>query len=436
MEIQVKKLKDLKPNPLNPRKSSITQDENLKKSLEKFGVVEPIVFNKQSGYIVGGHFRVRELKKLGYKEVECVIVDLSPDDEKELLIRLNANTGDWDTDLLLQDWDADKLADWGVDIELTEDKEELKETAKRKLSEKFIVPPFSILDTRQGYWQERKRFWRELINDNGESRFESMGYFNPEYKEKNNLQTGFKSIGQSVSLLDPVLSEIINNWFGLPNSKTFDCFAGDSVFGYVSSYLGNQFTGIELRKEQADLNNKRIKGFNSKYICDDGQNVLKHIEKNSQDLLFSCPPYFNLEVYSDLKNDASNQKEYRDFLKILENAFTDSIKCLKENRFAVIVVGDIRDKKGAYRRFVDDIKDIFKINNTILYNSLILIEQIGTKAMTVNKSMDNRKIGKCHQNVLVFFKGDPKKIKEIYPKIEYASEDLEPFAMDNGNEPE
>jgi ParB-like chromosome segregation protein Spo0J len=116
MEIEVKKIKDLKPNPLNPRKSSITQDENLKKSLEKFGVVEPIVFNKRSGYIVGGHFRVRELKKLGYKEVECVIVDLSPDDEKELLIRLNANTGDWDTDLLLHDWDADKLADWGVDM--------------------------------------------------------------------------------------------------------------------------------------------------------------------------------------------------------------------------------------------------------------------------------------------------------------------------------
>jgi hypothetical protein len=124
MEIQVKKLKDLKPNPLNPRKSSITQDENLKKSLEKFGVVEPIVFNRRSGYIVGGHFRVRELKKLGYKEVECVIVDLNEQDEKELLIRLNANTGDWDTDLLLQDWDADKLADWGVDISKSENDEE------------------------------------------------------------------------------------------------------------------------------------------------------------------------------------------------------------------------------------------------------------------------------------------------------------------------
>jgi ParB-like chromosome segregation protein Spo0J len=140
MEIQVKKLKDLKPNPLNPRKSSITQDENLKKSLEKFGVVEPIVFNKQSGYIVGGHFRVRELKKLGYKEVECVIVDLSPDDEKELLIRLNANTGDWDTDLLLQDWDADKLADWGVDMpkfDETDYSEKNKEIDTDFLNDKF-----------------------------------------------------------------------------------------------------------------------------------------------------------------------------------------------------------------------------------------------------------------------------------------------------------
>ena len=117
MEIQVKKLKDLKPNPLNPRKSSVTQDENLKKSLEKFGVVEPIVFNKRSGYIVGGHFRVRELKKLGYKEVECVIVDLNEQDEKELLIRLNANTGDWDTDLLLQEWGSDPLPEWGIENE-------------------------------------------------------------------------------------------------------------------------------------------------------------------------------------------------------------------------------------------------------------------------------------------------------------------------------
>ena len=77
--------------------------------------------------------------------------------------------------------------------------------------------------------------------------------------------------------------------------------------------MGNKFTGIELRQEQADLNNQRLKGSKSKYICDDGQNVLKHIKPNTQDLLFSCPPYFDLEVYSELENDASNQKEYASF---------------------------------------------------------------------------------------------------------------------------
>jgi hypothetical protein len=118
MEIQKLKIKDLKPAPYNPRKSSITQDENLKKSLEKFGLVEPIIVNKQTGNIVGGHFRVRELKKMGIKEVDCAMVDLSLEDEKELNIRLNANLGEWDYDLL-KEWDTDLLSEWGLELPTT-----------------------------------------------------------------------------------------------------------------------------------------------------------------------------------------------------------------------------------------------------------------------------------------------------------------------------
>lgn len=116
MIIETKKLLDLKPAPYNPRSSTKEQEKHLQESLRKFGVVEPIIFNKQTGYIVGGHFRVRELKKLGYKEVECVIVDLNEADEKELNIRLNANTGEWDWEELANDWDADTLEDWGLDL--------------------------------------------------------------------------------------------------------------------------------------------------------------------------------------------------------------------------------------------------------------------------------------------------------------------------------
>jgi len=414
------KISDIKANPNNPRLIKDDKFKKLVQSIKDFPEmlnIRPIVVN-QDMVILGGNMRYKACKEAGLKEVPVIITNLSEEKQREFLIKDNVSGGEWNWEVLANEWDNEELESWGLDIpsfEVDEDDDNLEDKeveAHAKLTDKFIVPPFTILDTRQGYWQERKRYWKELIGDNGESRTDTL------FKSKGDPVSDKIREQGTVSLLDPVLSELVNLWFGLPNSKTFDCFAGDSVFGYVSSYLGNEFTGIELRQEQADLNNQRIKGFKSKYICDDGQKVLKHIEPNSQDLLFSCPPYFDLEVYSDMPNDASNQKEYSDFLKILDNAFTAAIKCLKDNRFAVITVGDVRDKKGFYYRFVDDIKDIFKKNNILLYNEMILVESIGTGALRAEPNFRLRKITKCHQNVLVFFKGDPKQIKIIYPKIE------------------
>lgn len=430
-------LSSLIPDNKNNNKHTAYGMDLLEKSVNKVGIIESITVSNDDK-IISGNARHEIIGKNFTKEAivietdgtQPIIIkrtDIESDTKQFYEASILANTTakkniDFDIeviDALAVEYDID-VVDLGVDIvdysdgenEITSEIEDKEIKAHAKLTDKFIVPPFSILDTRQGYWQERKKYWRELICDNGESRENTLG----ETKGEKNIYKNH--VNNGVSLLDPVLSELVNLWFGLPKSKTFDCFAGDSVFGYVSSYLGNEFTGIELRQEQANLNNQRVKGFQSKYICDDGQNVLNHIEPNSQDLLFSCPPYFDLEVYSDLPNDASNQKEYSDFLKILDNAFTGAIKCLKDNRFAIITVGDVRDKKGFYYRFVDDIKDIFKRNGVLLYNEMILVEPIGLNAMHVNKPMENRKLLKCHQNVLVFFKGDPKQIKTIYPKIE------------------
>jgi DNA modification methylase len=126
MIIEKKKISDLIPAPYNPRQSTAKQEKHLKESLQKFGLVEPIIYNKQTGYIVGGHFRVRELKKLGINEIECVIVDLNEADEKELNIRLNANTGSWDWDTLANDWEVVDLEAWGLDIPQFETVEELE----------------------------------------------------------------------------------------------------------------------------------------------------------------------------------------------------------------------------------------------------------------------------------------------------------------------
>jgi ParB-like chromosome segregation protein Spo0J len=145
MIIEKKKIADLIPAPYNPRQSTAKQEKHLKESLEKFGLVEPIIFNKQTGWIVGGHFRVRELIKLGVKEVECVIVDLNEDDEMELNIRLNANTGSWDWDTLANDWEVVDLEAWGLDIPFY-DEEVKQEESKEEEDFKTLELNFNAWD--------------------------------------------------------------------------------------------------------------------------------------------------------------------------------------------------------------------------------------------------------------------------------------------------
>lgn len=389
--------------------------------------------------------------------------ELTDEEQREFIIKDNIGYGEWDMDALANDWDTEELTDWGLDLwnensggSGSEGAGALPSSpAESSLFDRFIVPPFSILDTRKGYWQDRKKKWYDIIGDMGESRNDTLvTSLEIKYKDlykrtrehRKELGIGFreyiekyvpkedlereqqKIVAQGVSILDPVMAEIVCRWFGFKDGLAFDCFAGDSVFGFVSAYLGNEFTGIELRQKQADLNNERVADMNARYICDDGQNVAQHIEPESQDLLFSCPPYFDLEVYSDHPNDASNQGSYEDFIQILRNAFHGAVKCLKENRFAAICVGDVRDKKtGFYYDFCGDIKRIFKEAGMLLYNEIILVEQTASTALRASRYMDTRKVAKTHQHLLVFFKGDPKNIKKEFPKIEYTEEEMKLF---------
>ena len=405
--------------------------------------------------------------------------ELTDEEQREFIIKDNIGYGDWDTDSLTAQWDNEELVDWGIEFPDAENalnaqngdgsgSERQNSAPESSLFDRFIVPPFSILDTRKGYWQDRKKKWYELMGDLGDSRKDTLvtsleikykdlyqrtrehrkelGLSFKEYIDKYVSQEDLekeqaKIVAQGVSILDPVMAEIVCRWFTPKSgSKIFDCFAGDTAKGLVFAECGHSFIGIELRPEQVEINNKIIadRGKDIRYICDDGQNVAQHIEPESQDLLFSCPPYFDLEVYSDLPNDASNQGTYEDFIRVLDNGFSGAVGCLKNNRFAVIVVGDVRDKKtGFYYDFCGDIKRIFKKNGMRLYNEIILVEQTASTALRASRYMDSRKVAKTHQHVLVFFKGDPKKIKGEFERIEYTEEDMNKFTdVEQNNETE
>lgn len=285
-----------------------------------------------------------------------------------------------------------------------------------ELQEKYIVPPLSVLDTKQGYWQKRKKEWK------------SIGLQSEVGRDDNLLGGGMQQLAQKrginlsgTSIFDPVLCEVIYNWFGLPGGIVYDPFAGGSVRGVIAEMLGQRYIGIDLSQRQIDANQINADKFGvcPAWHCDDSRNADAYIPDDSVDLVFSCPPYHNLEKYSDHPLDLSNMN-YTDFIEAYKEIIYISCNKLKENRFAVFVVGDIRNSKGAYRDFISDTKRIFQDNGLCLYNEMILLEQYGTAPMRAGFNFKSRrKTTKVHQNVLVFYKGDIKRISDIYTnKIE------------------
>lgn len=444
-ELQVQYIdpQELKPFADNPRHHSERNIQDIQRSIKKFGFTNPILVRQEDNMVVAGHGRLQSAQELGLDEVPVIYLDFSENDAKLYAITDNrtAETSEWDLvalDELVQslEMDEDELPDTGfyadeleeilaeIDSTSAPQGEEQAEVARQTLAQRFLVPPFSVLDARQGYWQERKRAWMGLIGDSGETREGKLSNLS-------SMTAMFRPDMNTVSVLDPVLAELVVRWFGIEGGTAFDCFAGDTVFGYVSSYLGQQFTGIELRAEQAGANSQRIAEFEqSSYICDDGQNVAQHLAAESQDLFFSCPPYFDLEVYSDLPNDASNQESYQDFLSIIDTALAGAMDCLKPNRFAVVVLGGVRGRDGFYLGLVDDIKRVLARQGAGLYNDLVLIDPLGTAPARASRYMRNRKVVKAHQNVLVFYKGDPSQISTNYPELEYEIGDLESELVD------
>jgi hypothetical protein len=127
------------------------------------------------------------------------------------------------------------------------------------------------------------------------------------------------------------------------------------------------------------------------------------------DLWFSCPPYGDLEVYSDNPRDLSTMSPEA-FLKAFRGVVADSTALLRDDRFAVIVVGDYRDEQGFYRNFVSETISAFEDAGLRLYNEAILVTNLASLILRVGKQFDvSRKLGKSHQNVLVFVKGDPRR---------------------------
>jgi DNA modification methylase len=447
LKVEYKKIKELIPYCNNSRTHSDEQVQQIASSIKEFGFTNPVLIDGQGG-IIAGHGRVMAAKKLGLTEVPCIVLDgLSEAQKKAYIIadnKLALNSG-WDADMLKVE--MERLGELGFDLSLTgfddielsgifDGAEDLADgldgdaAEPRSLADRFLIPPFSVLNAREGWWQNRKKAWlalgmeSELGRENGVDFGAGVGGeksiqkgvsghitsgSSPEIKER------FEQAGTGASIFDPVLCEIAYRWFSPVGGLILDPFAGGSVRGIVASKLGRQYIGHELRQEQVDAN--RIQGGEicgddehpPAWICGDSRNIDTTCADVQADMVFSCPPYADLEVYSDDPNDLSTLN-YEDFKPAYFEIINKACAHLKDNRFACFVVGDVRDKKGNYYNFVGDTVEAFKAAGLHFYNEAILVTSVGSLPIRAGRQFSSgRKLGKTHQNVLVFVKGDGKK---------------------------
>ena len=245
-KIMISKLNPAKYNPRKDLKPGDTEYEKLKRSMSKFGYVEPIIWNKQTGNIVGGHQRYKILKDMGYKEAECVVVDIDATKEKALNIALNKINGEFDipllTDLLkdlstsdfdvsLTGFDEDEISDLFSSIDDKEGKDDDFDVNKA-LEEASFVNPGDL-------WQLGKHRLmcgdstisedvNKLMNNNKANLVVTDPPYNCSYEGGTSMKIINDSWHDPKKFYDFLLSAFKNAYDNLADGSAFYCFHSDA----------------------------------------------------------------------------------------------------------------------------------------------------------------------------------------------------------------
>ena len=298
---------------------------------------------------------------------------------------------------------------------------------KRTLAEKFIVPPFSVFNTHQTYWKSRYKYWLDIGVGGTNGRVTSnngLAYDNRRMDKWQEQNKDYKREFNGTSSFSPVLCEVMYKWFTIPGSRVYDPFAGGLVRGVMAAIMGFNYTGIDINPKQVESNYEAFSAFLDRYdvsgTCNwiEGNSV-EYVPEEKADFILTCPPYYNLETYTDIDGDLSLTETYEDFISYYTTIIKSCYNILNDDCFMVWVVSDVRDKKTtAYYGLVADTIKIGQEAGFHFYNEIILYNDTGNLAIVSGDYLNRaRKVGRQHQNVLVFYKGDMGQIKEKFGEV-------------------
>jgi hypothetical protein len=275
------------------------------------------------------------------------------------------------------------------------------------------IHPFSILRTERGPWRQRRETWHDLGMTSRAGREQVHTYDTRSPFARAKLAT----LNEGKSTFDPVLAELSYAWYCPEGGRVLDPFAGGSVRGLVAGNGGYRYTGIDLSPVQVEANEDQAADWAARdllaavpeWITGDATEVLPELPSGGFDYVLTCPPYHNLERYSDHPADLSNMR-WKGFAAAYQEIIAESVRCLAGDHFATWVVGEVRSSTGMIRGLVPLTVAAHEAAGARLYNDAVLMNTLGSVPMRLgNQWRASRKMGRHHQYVLTFVKGDPKK---------------------------
>jgi 16S rRNA G966 N2-methylase RsmD len=240
-------------------------------------------------------------------------------------------------------------------------------------------------------WQLTKRL-KEWVGDSGQTR---------ELQGKKMALMGSK---YTTSIFNPHLAQMILSAYVPSNQRIYDPFAGGGTRGFVATAMGHDYTGVEIREEEVArlLERQKELGLEFAMHCADSQ--FFPIAEGYFDFSYTCPPYFDLEVYSDNPGDMSNAESYEHFLMMLRNSMEVVFRGLKPGALFIMVVGNFRDKKSNLTHFSGDTIRLGKEIGFVLHDELVFHGASDMAHQRLGQFVANRRSVRVHEYIIIFKK--------------------------------
>ena len=208
----------------------------------------------------------------------------------------------------------------------------------------------------------------------------------------------------TTSIFNPHLAQMILSAYCPTKAKIYDAFAGGGTRGFIAASMGHDYTGVEIRPEEVDrITNKQLE-LRTPFTIVCGDSRFYAIDDETYDFSYSCPPYYDLEVYSTIDGDMSNVSTYEEFLSMLKQSLEVTYKGLKPGSLCVWVVGNFRKNDGELRHFNGDVVRLGKEVGFKLHDELIFWGASDVAASRSGQFIANRKSVRVHEYLIIFKK--------------------------------